>query len=244
MQTLSRETVDVEANALVTHDHPGLTVVLAIKNDLLRYGVDQMFRQIPGVATHRMISTLEDVIDPAGATGSQIVLVPLADIAATDCERLRAASLRGVRVILLFDGVQSRNIDLLTRFTCAGYLAIEDLSPEAIGEALARVQCGDIPMPSQLARTLLLLARQRLDLSGAMPRMTPREQQALVLLVEGLSNKQIGRSLKISDHGAKRLVANILAKLDCPNRTLAVARALREGLYEQCTGDKEAQAKR
>jgi DNA-binding CsgD family transcriptional regulator len=64
-------------------------------------------------------------------------------------------------------------------------------------------------------------------------RLTPREQQVLVLMVEGLSNKQIGRRLDISFHGAKRLVASILAKLDSPTRTVAVARALREGLYEQ-----------
>ena len=55
--------------------------------------------------------------------------------------------------------------------------------------------------------------------------MTPRESETLNLLSKGLSNKQIARSLHISQHGAKRHVANVIAKLNCPNRTLAVALA-------------------
>ena len=65
---------------------------------------------------------------------------------------------------------------------------------------------------------------------------TPREQQTLALLVEGLPNKQIARRLGISEHGAKRNVANILAKLNVPNRTLAAAKAVRDGLVPLCGG--------
>jgi DNA-binding CsgD family transcriptional regulator len=50
----------------------------------------------------------------------------------------------------------------------------------------------------------------------------------LKLLVAGLSNKQIARQLDISPHGVKRLVSNVLAKLGCSNRTLAVALAITE----------------
>ncbi|MFD0626787.1 response regulator transcription factor [Streptomyces sanglieri] len=58
----------------------------------------------------------------------------------------------------------------------------------------------------------------------------PREQQVLALLAQGFSNKQIARRIGISEHGAKRHVTNLLAKLNSPNRTLAVALALQEGL--------------
>jgi DNA-binding CsgD family transcriptional regulator len=34
----------------------------------------------------------------------------------------------------------------------------------------------------------------------------------------------------VSEHGAKRLVANVLIKLDATNRTSAVAEAMRRGL--------------
>ncbi|MGJ3559317.1 response regulator transcription factor [Streptomyces sp. INA 01156] len=46
--------------------------------------------------------------------------------------------------------------------------------------------------------------------------LTERESRVLELLVEGLSNRQIGQALEVSEHVAKRTVAIVLAKLDCP----------------------------
>ncbi|MGI5287809.1 response regulator transcription factor [Nonomuraea polychroma] len=61
--------------------------------------------------------------------------------------------------------------------------------------------------------------------------LTPRERQVLELLVEGMSNKQI--ALRISQHGVKRLVSNVLAKLNCPNRTMAVRTAITDGILSK-----------
>jgi len=62
--------------------------------------------------------------------------------------------------------------------------------------------------------------------------LTSREVEALTLLVKGMSNKQIARRLAISGHGAKRLVASILLKLDSPNRTTAAVAAIKAGIID------------
>ncbi|MFE4519574.1 response regulator transcription factor, partial [Kitasatospora sp. NPDC056783] len=62
------------------------------------------------------------------------------------------------------------------------------------------------------------------------PALTARELEVLHLVAQGLSNKQVSRELQISEHGVKRHVGNVLTKLNCPNRTLAVVRALEDGL--------------
>ncbi|WP_406727854.1 LuxR C-terminal-related transcriptional regulator [Streptomyces sp. GD-15H] len=67
--------------------------------------------------------------------------------------------------------------------------------------------------------------------------LTERERRVLELLVEGFSNRQIGQALEVSEHVAKRTVAIVLAKLDCPNRTQAAAVALREGLVGTGLGE-------
>ena len=48
--------------------------------------------------------------------------------------------------------------------------------------------------------------------------LTPREQEVLALIREGLTNEQIGVRLGISDHGAKYHVAEILSKLGVSSR--------------------------
>lgn len=65
---------------------------------------------------------------------------------------------------------------------------------------------------------------------GVVEPLTPREQQVLELLAEGLSNKAIAARLGISDQTVKFHVASIAAKLGATNRTEAVRLALRRGL--------------
>jgi len=60
--------------------------------------------------------------------------------------------------------------------------------------------------------------------------LTPREQEVLELLAEGLSNQSIAVRLAISGHTVKFHVSSICAKLGADNRTDAVRRAVRQGL--------------
>lgn len=65
---------------------------------------------------------------------------------------------------------------------------------------------------------------------GLQDPLTPRESEALQLLAQGLSNKEIAQRLKISEHTAKFHVNAILGKLGVQSRTEAVVRAARLGL--------------
>ena len=83
-------------------------------------------------------------------------------------------------------------------------------------------------MPAELVNYLLGFARTAGE--PAKPFLTARELDVLNCLARGLTNKEIARTLRISEHGAKRHVAAILAKMHCANRTMAVVRAIEEGL--------------
>jgi putative two-component system response regulator len=57
-------------------------------------------------------------------------------------------------------------------------------------------------------------------------------QSPLLLLVDGLTNRQAAQRLVVSEHTVHRHVTNILRKLDLPSRTAAAAVAVRCGLLE------------
>lgn len=59
--------------------------------------------------------------------------------------------------------------------------------------------------------------------------LTPREQEVLQLLANGLSDKEIASQLSLSLHTVKTHVRNILSKLHANNRRQAASLALREG---------------
>jgi DNA-binding NarL/FixJ family response regulator len=60
--------------------------------------------------------------------------------------------------------------------------------------------------------------------------LTPREQEVLMLIADGLSNREIGAQLGIAERTAKFHVASLNAKLEVRSRAEAVARAVRIGL--------------
>jgi DNA-binding CsgD family transcriptional regulator/tetratricopeptide (TPR) repeat protein len=60
--------------------------------------------------------------------------------------------------------------------------------------------------------------------------LTPREAEVLTLVAQGLTNRQIGTRLFISEKTASVHVSNILAKLSASGRTEAVAIAAERGL--------------
>jgi DNA-binding CsgD family transcriptional regulator len=85
-----------------------------------------------------------------------------------------------------------------------------------------------------LRETIDALARRaRLDLGGGPATssvLTPREQEVMRLVAQGLTNRQIGRRLFISEKTASVHVSNVLGKLGAGGRTEAVAIAHRRGL--------------
>ncbi|TGB08485.1 response regulator transcription factor [Streptomyces sp. MZ04] len=182
-----------------------------------------------------MTSDLDRQLRELPADSSTILVTTVTDIAEVARTTQESGTARNARILLL---VARNELDALHRIPVGpnviGYVSRDALTPADLTDALAQVAAGGVPMPPWLAEQLLSVWRTTPRTVRPAPRLTPREQEALVLLVDGFSNKQIGRRLNISDHGAKRLVGNILAKLDCPNRTSVATLALRDGLYDQC----------
>jgi DNA-binding NarL/FixJ family response regulator len=62
--------------------------------------------------------------------------------------------------------------------------------------------------------------------------LSPREAEILALAARGLSNREIGAALYISEHTAANHIRSILRKTGCANRTEAASYAHRHGLAE------------
>jgi DNA-binding NarL/FixJ family response regulator len=67
---------------------------------------------------------------------------------------------------------------------------------------------------------------------GAPDGLSPREVQILALVARGLSNREIGRAVFISEHTAANHIRSILRKTGCANRTEATSYAYRQGLVQ------------
>ncbi|NED12806.1 response regulator transcription factor, partial [Streptomyces sp. SID9124] len=204
-------------------------VILSVRDDLQRYGLERMLGAVDTAGTCRSFAELSAAVDAVHDPRTDLLLIVPEPADLDGDSVLHRVAAYGVRVLLLLPDTRSVDLDRVASVAGASLLFSDGLDAAALGDMIGAMRAGEVRIPAALTRPLLELAGRGAREVPAAPRLTPREREALTLVVDGLSNKQIGRRLRISEHGAKRLVANILAKLNCPNRTLAAARALREG---------------
>jgi DNA-binding NarL/FixJ family response regulator len=218
------------------HNQNGLRVLVCVNSEMEKRGIRTMLEPIPQVVDVQASMDIDDAMDLIRSGRFNVVIV--AALPPFDAME-KVASLAAehhVRTVVLLRSIDAEVASALGGLAVDGFLLEDELTDRSLRDALASLAKGEMAMPGRLARRLLARIRKLERAEAERPfLLTTREQQALVLLAKGMSNKQIARRLGISEHGAKRHVANVLAKLNCPNRTLAVALALRYGLV--CTDD-------
>jgi DNA-binding NarL/FixJ family response regulator len=104
-------------------------------------------------------------------------------------------------------------------------------SPAVILNALRLVLSGSIYIPPAMLRTGgTTLNPGRADAGNT---LTPRQRDVLHHMAQGISNKEIGRQLEMSEATVKAHVTAILKCLNVSNRTQAVSVAERLGLFQR-----------
>jgi len=113
------------------------------------------------------------------------------------------------------------------RAGAVGYL-LKDLPAEKLVETIRRVHGGEVFIQPEIASRTL---RAALHSSGDLIEpLSEREREVLVMLAQGIPNKEIADKLHIAEGTVKNHVSNILGKLQAQNRTEAADIARRRGL--------------
>lgn len=103
-----------------------------------------------------------------------------------------------------------------------GYL-MKEIDPTALVQAILDVAAGrSILDPDATARVFRLLRghgspQPNSDLSA----LSPQERRVLVLVTEGLTNKEVGEQLSLSENTVKNYLANVFEKLKVKTRAQA-----------------------
>ncbi|CAL9352751.1 DNA-binding transcriptional activator DevR_DosR [Streptomyces sp. enrichment culture] len=210
---------------------PGkIRVALSSENEFRRLGLEQLLRRVPIVGSFTICTSARELATSPAARSAEVFIVPIKELDETPSHFISRLP-KGSKTLLLLNGIPDECVAYIAAAPAHGFLSEHDLSAETLADALRRLAADEVPMPQELTRKLLERASKRPAAAGQPPiYLTPREQEVLTLLVDGLSNKQIASRLRLSQHSVKRLVTSILAKLNSPNRTSAAAKALREGL--------------
>jgi DNA-binding NarL/FixJ family response regulator len=129
-----------------------------------------------------------------------------------------------VLVLTTYD--TDRDIVRAVEAGAAGYL-LKDAPPEQIVAAVRAAATGDTVLSDAL--TERVIARMR---DGRLADLSARQVEILRLVAQGNTNKEIARSLYISEATVKTHLVHVFGKLGAESRTAAVSIARAEGLLD------------
>ncbi len=156
--------------------------------------------------------------------------------------RLIREQLLDTKVIMLTVSEDDDHVFDAVRFGAHGYL-LKDMRPDAFYDMIRAVTRGETPIAPAVAGRLLAeiqngaVTRDSSTSAPDGPPVTRRELEILRLVAEGLSNREIGRKLSITEGTVKNHIHNALEKLHMENRIQAAAYIVRHGLGRPSDGD-------
>lgn len=130
----------------------------------------------------------------------------------------------------LFEAIQSG---------ACGYL-LKTEEPDKFFERLTGLMRGEVPLSPGLAKRILNeLARQGMasqsteQVAAKEEYLTPRQMEVLTLVVQGLTYKEIGAKVFLSERTIKYHMGQIIERLQLENRRQAIEYARRMGLVKK-----------
>jgi DNA-binding NarL/FixJ family response regulator len=201
-------------------------VLVVDDHAVVRAGLEQLLGSVDDV----------EVVGQAanGAEGIELARRLRPDLVLMD---LQMPNLDGVAATRTIVGEQLAQVLVLTSYSdgerivaaldagAMGYL-LKDADPDDILAGIRAVSRGESPIDPKVARELLTARTP----TRAGPGLTPREAEVLVLVRQGLANKQIARRLGISERTVKAHLTSVFATIGVSDRTQAAVWAERQGL--------------
>lgn len=204
-----------------------IRVVLADDHSVVRKGVREFLEEEPDIEVVGEATDGQQAVEQAVELQPDVVVmdIKMPELSGVDAtKRIRRDAPR-VRVLALTAYDDDPYIFGLLEAGASGYVLKTAESSELI-RAIRAVAAGQSALDPAIAPRIMA----RIAQPGS-EALTDRELEVLRLAARGLTNKQIGHDLDISDRTVQNHLANIYGKLGVASRTEAVTAALQRGLF-------------
>ena len=197
---------------LVVDDHP-----------VVRRGLASMLDSQSGITVVGTVASGGEALTCIGNVRADVILMDLRmpEMDGIDAIIALRAAHPSSKVLVLTNYQMDEDVFNALQAGALGYL-LKSAPQEEIVHAIQTVHRGKRCIPPAIAAKLA----GRLSHSV----LSPREVEVLQFVANGLTNKEIGSILNISDKTARNHVISLMAKLEAKDRTEAVTIGIRKGL--------------
>ena len=192
-------------------------VLLVDDHALVRAGLIALIDSADDLVVVGEAADGQQAVDLTASTEPDVVLMDLSmpvldGIAAT---RQIVTHRPGTQVLVLTSFSDRARVRDALAAGAIGYL-LKDSTPQEVLNGIRAAAALGSPIDPRVARTLLTDTGP-----GAPAQLSPREQEVIALVTRGLPNKQIARTLGISERTVKVHLGNIFRRIGVQDRTSA-----------------------
>jgi len=205
-----------------------MTKVAVIEdNPTMRSVLTEIVNKAPGYRCVCACSSSSEALSVVPKHQPDVALmdIHLPDESGIACTARLTQKMPGLQIIMVTVYKDTDLIFQALKAGACGYI-LKRFRPQQIIDAIAEVRAGGAPMTSEVARMVVRSfqgAASEPDSAG----LTARESEILMLLAEGLSNKEIAHKANISAGTVRIHLGHIFKKLHVRCRTEAAAKYLR-----------------
>jgi two-component system NarL family response regulator len=213
-----------------------IRVLVADDHALFRRALAAVFGEETDVELVGEASDGEEAVKMAAELVPDVVLmdVRMPKVLGIDAARQIKTDQPSTKIVMLTVSDEEEDLFEAIKAGASGYL-LKEVDPTEIAQAIRQIHEGHSLLSPAVASKLVsefAAISKRADERISRPSLTDRELEVLRLAADGLTNRQIGRRLQISENTVKNHIRNILEKLHLHSRMEAVLYAVREELID------------
>jgi DNA-binding NarL/FixJ family response regulator len=213
-----------------------IRLVIVESRALLGVGIREVLDREPDIDVVAQVHSPDEAMPVIDAAAPDVVLVDVPpEAAGADAVRRMHQGAPGSALVVV--GGEDDDASILDAMEVGATAHVAELAePEELIATIRRVADGEDPLKDELAARPDLVERivdgvRDTILADRQPTnpLTARELEILSLVGEGLRNRAIAERLGVSEQTVKNHLSSVMHKFGVPNRTQAVAYALRHG---------------
>lgn len=203
-----------------------IRLVIVDDHEVVRIGLRAVLNLTPGIVVVGQTALMQEATDLCFRLKPDLALldIRLPDGSGIDAARNILSCSPRTRVLFLTSFADDHTVMEAILSGAHGYL-LKDISSDALVRAIRTIASGQAFIDPRLTTASLPWLKNRRSIASraGRPLLSPQEKRLLPLVAKGLTNREIARTLQLSEKTVKNYLARICTKLKIGRRSQLAA---------------------
>lgn len=197
-----------------------------------------------GVKVAGLAHNGKEALEKARKLKPDIILmdIRMPECSGMDALKLIKAEMPEINIVMLTTSEEDEDLYNAVKFGAAGYL-LKNTNAKILVDMLSDLEKGRVPLSPGLAVNILKEFKtnskkvrkpsQQISTELQKEDLTPRQLEVLEMVAQGITYKEAGEALGLTERTVKYHMGKIIERLQFENRAQVIAYAARRGLVEK-----------